>query len=324
MYSPREHKQTNKQQQQHQPQEDMTSNNSNSPLLVPETILKRKHDLDELKAKHSSKKTGQKKNRKVFSSKKSIRIVKPEKYIMAHRGRVNHAKRFHRVKLHGMQKRASDKSIVKDRVVDEVQETNLVTGVSEIVPITSSYRANSVGAKVVFVIRIRDGSGGYATNAVPKSVHKTLSVLRLRNVYDGVFVRYNESTRKMLHLVEPFVVYGIVTPKTVQELITRRGHCKVEVAENGVKSKNRVAISDNIVIEEALGDEHGIICVEDLVHEICNPDEAFKAANSFLWPFQLTAPKSKFEKNTLKYREGGRGEYGDMGEAIDQVIRSMM
>ena len=293
---------------------------SNAPL-VPETILKRKHDLDELKAKHASaKKPG---NRKVFSSKKAIRIVKPEKYIMAHRNRENHAKRFRRVKLHGMQARASNKVIVKDRVVEEIEKKN-DKGISETVPITNKYRANSVGAKVVFAIRIRDGSGGYATNTVPKLVKKTLSTLRLRHVYDGVFLKYDDSIRKMLHLVEPFVVYGILTSKTVQDLISRRGHCKVESMENGVKSTNRVPISDNIVIEDALGDEHGIICVEDLVHEICNPGKAFKAVNSFLWPFQLTAPKSKFEKNTLKYREGGKGEYGDKGEAIDEVIRSML
>ena len=290
------------------------------PQLVPETVLKRKHDLDELKAKRAAgKKPG---NRKVFSKNKAIRIVKPEKFIMAHRGRVNYTRRFNRVKRYGMQKRASSKVVMKQRASieegalaeDENNQHSMIT-----------YKANSVGAKVVFVIRIRDGGiGKTATNSVPKQVKRILSSLRLRNLYDGVFVKYDKSTRKMLHLVEPFVIYGVLSPKTVQEVITRRGHCKGRETDDDKSKSKRIPISDNIVIEEALGDDHGIICVEDLVHEICNVGPAFKQANSFLWPFQLTAPKSKFEKDTLKYREGGRGEYGDRGEAIDEVIRSML
>ena len=68
-----------------------------------------------------------------------------------------------------------------------------------------SYAANSVGASVVFAVRMRDNV------AVPKSVHRVLKQFRLKQKYDGVFLRYNATTRKMLHLAEPFVLYGILS-----------------------------------------------------------------------------------------------------------------
>lgn len=276
--------------------------------LVPETILKRKHDLDELKAKREANKN-RRGNRKVFRKNKTIKIIKPEKFLMDSRNRANHTRRFHRVKKLGMQKRASDSVLIKERETEESRQNPDVT----IEPIMEKYQANSVKAKFVFVIRIR---GSSKRVPIPSQIRKTLFNMRLRSQYDGVFLKYNEITRKMLQLVEPFVVYGTLSKSSVQNLITRRGHCKVD--------GKRVPISDNIVIEEKLGDEHGIICVEDLVHEIFSVGDSFKHANSFLWPFQLSAPKSKFEKNTLKYKEGGKNEYGDQGEAMDEVLRSML
>lgn len=67
-----------------------------------------------------------------------------------------------------------------------------------------------------------------------------------------------------------------------QELIYKRGFGKV--------NKSRIPLTDNGVVEGALGG-HGIICVEDLVHEIFTAGPAFKQANNFLWPFKLSSPK---------------------------------
>lgn len=35
--------------------------------------------------------------------------------------------------------------------------------------------------------------------------------------------------------------------------------------------------------------KHGIICIEDLIHEIYTVGPAFKEASNFLWPFQLSS-----------------------------------
>jgi len=63
----------------------------------------------------------------------------------------------------------------------------------------------------------------------------------------------------MLKIVEPFVAYGYPNLKSVRELIYKRGYGKV--------NKQRIPITNNQIIEENLG-KYGIVCVEDLIHEI--------------------------------------------------------
>ena len=47
--------------------------------------------------------------------------------------------------------------------------------------------------------------------------------------------------------------------RSVRELIYKRGYAKV--------SRQRIPITDNAIIEQNLG-KFGIICIEDLVHEV--------------------------------------------------------
>ncbi|CAN0403768.1 unnamed protein product, partial [Ectocarpus sp. 12 AP-2014] len=100
----------------------------------------------------------------------------------------------------------------------------------------------------------------------------------------------------MLRLVEPYVAYGYPNLKTVRELIYKRGFGKV--------NKQRILISDNSVIEGSLG-KAGIICVEDLIHEIYTVGPNFKAANNFPWPFKLSNPNGGFRQKLLHFNEGG-------------------
>ena len=43
-------------------------------------------------------------------------------------------------------------------------------------------------------------------------------------------------------------------------------------------------------ILQVLG-KYGIICVEDLIHEIYTVGPHFKQASNFLWPVKLSAPR---------------------------------
>jgi large subunit ribosomal protein L7e len=110
--------------------------------------------------------------------------------------------------------------------------------------------------------------------------------------FTKVFLNYTPATRTLLHLVEPWVVYGRPSVTVIANLINRRGfgHVKGE----------RVPLSDNSVIEEQLGQEHGIICTEDLVYKLDTVGEAFDAAAKFLFPFKLIDSKTEFERKTLK------------------------
>jgi len=161
-------------------------------------------------------------------------------------------------------------------------------------------------AKLVFVIRIR------GLNEVAPKTKKILQLLRLRRINTGVFLKVNKATMNMLRKVEPYVAYGYPNLKTVRELIYKRGFGKVD--------KQRIALTDNAVVEKVLGDKN-IICVEDLVHEIYSVGPAFKEANNFLWPFKLSSPKGGIDKKRLHFIEGGQA--GNREHFINNLVRTM-
>ncbi|XP_057761342.1 60S ribosomal protein L7-2-like isoform X2 [Arachis stenosperma] len=161
-------------------------------------------------------------------------------------------------------------------------------------------------AKLLFIIRIR------GINAMDPKSRKILQLLRLRQIFNGVFLKVNKATMNMLHRVEPYVTYGYPNLKSVKELIYKRGFGKL--------NKQRIALTENNIIEKALG-EHGIICIEDLIHEIITVGPHFKEANNFLWPFKLKAPLGGLKKKRNHYVEGG--DAGNRENYINELIRRM-
>ncbi|XP_010542455.1 PREDICTED: 60S ribosomal protein L7-2-like [Tarenaya hassleriana] len=161
-------------------------------------------------------------------------------------------------------------------------------------------------AKLLFIVRIR------GINAIDPKTRKILQLLRLRQIFNGVFLKVNKATMNMLHRVEPYVTYGYPNLKSVKELIYKRGYGKL--------NHQRIALTDNSIIEQALG-KHGIICTEDLIHEIMTVGPHFKEANNFLWPFQLKAPLGGLKKKRNHYVEGG--DAGNRENYINELIRRM-
>jgi len=161
-------------------------------------------------------------------------------------------------------------------------------------------------AKVYLVVRIR------GINRMAPKTKKILQLLRLRQIHNAVFMRVTKATLNMLRLVEPYVTYGRPTVKTVRELIYKRGFGKV--------NKQRIPLFSNRVVAQNLGDQ-GIVCVEDLIHEIVTVGENFKAANNFLWPFKLSSPNGGYTDKGTHYSEGG--DAGLRAEHINQFVRRM-
>ncbi|OEL24298.1 60S ribosomal protein L7-4 [Dichanthelium oligosanthes] len=161
-------------------------------------------------------------------------------------------------------------------------------------------------AKLLFVVRIR------GINAMHPKTRKILQLLRLRQIFNGVFLKVNKATINMLRRVEPYVAYGYPNLKSVRELIYKRGYGKL--------NKQRIPLSNNNVIEEGLG-KHDIICIEDLVHEIMTVGPHFKEANNFLWPFKLKAPLGGLKKKRNHYVEGG--DAGNRENYINELIKRM-
>jgi len=160
--------------------------------------------------------------------------------------------------------------------------------------------------KLALVVRI---SG--VNNLHPKP-RKILQLLRLRQINNAVFVRLNKATTTMLKLIEPYVTYGYPNLKTVKELVYKRGFAKV--------NKQRIAITDNSIIESKLG-KHGLICVEDVVHEIFTVGKHFKQTNKFLWPFKLSNPKGGWTKKLNHFNEGG--DAGLREDKINELVQRM-
>lgn len=67
--------------------------------------------------------------------------------------------------------------------------------------------------KLVFVVRIK------GINKIDPKKRKTLQLLRLLQINNGVFVKLSKATMEMLKIVEPFIAYGYPNQKSVRELI---------------------------------------------------------------------------------------------------------
>ncbi|XP_069076458.1 large ribosomal subunit protein uL30 isoform X2 [Pleurodeles waltl] len=160
--------------------------------------------------------------------------------------------------------------------------------------------------KLAFVIRIR------GINGVSPKVRKVLQLLRLRQIFNGSFVKLNKASINMLKIVEPYVAWGYPNLKSVRELIYKRGYLKIK--------KQRIPLTDNSLIENQLG-KCGIICVEDLIHEIYTVGKNFKVANNFLWPFKLSSPRGGMKKKTTHFVEGG--DAGNREDQINRLVRRM-
>merc|ERR1719179_92889 len=161
--------------------------------------------------------------------------------------------------------------------------------------------------QLALVIRIR------GINGIHPRPRKVLQLFRLRQINNATFVRLNKATIHMLRIAEPYITMGYPNLKSVRELVYKRGFGKVD--------GRRVPLTDNAIIEKELG-KHGIICVEDLIHEIFTVGPAFKEANNFLWHFKLNTPNGGWRKKRNHFVDGG--DYGNREEKINHLLKKMI
>ncbi|KAI8878651.1 ribosomal protein L30p/L7e, partial [Backusella circina FSU 941] len=161
--------------------------------------------------------------------------------------------------------------------------------------------------KLLFVVRIK------TEHAIHPNLLKTLKKYRLSKMNQGGFVVYNDKTKQDLQKIEPFVSYGVPSLKTVRDLIVKRGATLIK----GV----RTPLSDNMLIEERLG-EHGIICLEDIIHEIVSKSDNFEVVSKFLVPFELNNPVKGWRHQKLKDltdREDGNDDQDDINKLVEAM-----
>lgn len=117
----------------------------------------------------------------------------------------------------------------------------------------------------------------------------------------------------MLRIAEPYITWGYPNLKSVRELIYKRGYGKV--------NKQRIALTDNSIVEKSLG-KQGVICVEDIIHEIMTVGPEFKKTANFLWPFKLNNPNGGWRKKGNHFAEGG--DFGNRENYINNLLRRMV
>ncbi|KAF5741772.1 60S ribosomal protein L7-1 [Tripterygium wilfordii] len=159
---------------------------------------------------------------------------------------------------------------------------------------------------LLFIIRIQ------GKNEMHPKTKKILRSLRLNRIFDGVFMKVDEALMEMLQKVEPYVTYGCPNLKSVKELISKKGY--------GLINKQKVPLTDNIIIEEALG-KYGMICLEDIIHQISTVGPHFKVASKFLGPLALNKPIDGLQGKKQAYKDGG--DSGDRGDQINELINKM-
>ncbi|XP_028799520.1 60S ribosomal protein L7-1 [Neltuma alba] len=161
-------------------------------------------------------------------------------------------------------------------------------------------------SKLLLIIRIQ------GKNDMHPKTRKVLYKLNLRRIFSAVLVRASVGIMAKLQRVEPYVTYGYPNLKTIKELIYKKGFAKVD--------NQKVPLTDNNIIEQALG-EHGIVCIEDMVHEIVNVGRHFEEVASFLWPFELNNPADGLQGSKTLYKDGG--DTGNREDLINELINKM-
>lgn len=111
------------------------------------------------------------------------------------------------------------------------------------------------------------------------ATNKILRRLRLNTLHNTVILKNNIETTALLRLVEPYVTWGYPTVDTVRDLVFKHGFLRID--------KKKVPMNCNKLIEENLG-ELGVICVEDIVHELFTTSKNFNVVQRTLLPFKVS------------------------------------
>jgi large subunit ribosomal protein L7e len=133
-------------------------------------------------------------------------------------------------------------------------------------------------------------------------------------MHQAVLLRFTPEVKAVLSLVEPYVVYGTPSVGTVRDLIFKYGFMRY----NGKKT----AIKSNEQVEEMFGKD-GIICLEDVVHELVTLGPHFDTVKKALYTFVLPNPKDGWEgKKGKSFKKGGIAGY--RGDKVNEFLKTIL
>ena len=148
---------------------------------------------------------------------------------------------------------------------------------------------------------------------IPKEIQLILSKLNLKELNNAIILFYNKDNFKMVKLIESYVTWGYINKNTIGDLLRKRGSVTV-----GNNEPNEL---ENTRIEDALG-KLGIVCIEDIIHELTYESKNAKDVLNFLGYFKLEANDDGFEKANISFEKGG--SQGFRGDKINELLKKMI
>ncbi|KAG0662158.1 ribosomal-like protein [Monosporozyma unispora] len=171
---------------------------------------------------------------------------------------------------------------------------------------------------LLFVLRVK----GPTNVNIPHKAFKILNLLRLQELDTGVFVKLTKTTYPLLRLIAPYIVIGKPSLQSVRSLIQKRS--KILYQRDTDPKPVEIILNDNNIVEEKLG-EFGIICIEDIIHEINSLGENFQSCNFFLQPFKLNKEASGFNSLTklkkIEQREQQKKTHKISNSSVAPIIQ---
>ncbi|VDD82098.1 unnamed protein product [Mesocestoides corti] len=166
----------------------------------------------------------------------------------------------------------------------------------------------AVNERLGIIIRIH-GDTGLSLEAT-----QVLRLLRLTGFNQAVFVKVSQAMLQLLTVVQPYIVWGYADLATVRNLIFKRGKTQVG---------SKIRSIDNAIVEEKLG-SLGILCIEDIIHELITLGPHLREVLGFLCPFKVMPPTGGWRSNLKKCQHPFNHLAGNRDDMISQLIHKMV
>ena len=140
--------------------------------------------------------------------------------------------------------------------------------------------------KLLFLIRVPLHTKGLK---IPNKAKKLLTVLKLTQVNTGVFIKANESTFELLSYIAPYIIIGQPSLNSIRKLFQKRA-CILSSELDDENESKIIKLDNNQLVEDKFGDDLGLICIEDIIHELTSLSDNFTTITSWLLPFKLNPP----------------------------------
>ncbi|KAH3671200.1 hypothetical protein WICMUC_004717 [Wickerhamomyces mucosus] len=234
----------------------------------PEILLRKRKNADRLRLEKQEEAKKREEDRLRKKKQRKVKFIRAETLVARRLATNRESERIKRVSKVERSKIISQGSVNTKNYIEKIQTDG-----------SKTKQIYSGKPTLYFIIRVTGPHGV----KVPAKVQKILTLLRLNHVNTGVFIKLTETIYPLLKLIAPYTVIGQPSLASVRQLVQKRATISLTDDQNEPKV---VKLNDNNLVEERLGDD-GIICIEDIIHEIISLGENFKKASYFLDPFKL-------------------------------------